>query len=226
MKTRFSSARKAQGALALVSFLLLVGHKGDGCQNTVVPPVCDDSYNPVCGDDGATYANDCEADSAGVVIAHDGECSRSCEPGYQLQTICEEIWYEHGTTTSTGVGGGSPSQPPYEFECYDYCVPDDPCGPNYHEEWVCSGSTTVSVGVGGSDSSTTVGVGGAGGANSSATVGVGGAGGSEPETATQSVGVGGAEPTMPPHEDDCYFECVPNDFGEGTSNSNSGGFDQ
>lgn len=85
------------------------------------PEVCADIYQPVCGCDGRTYGNECEANGAGVSAASSGECAgeepnepRDC--GGLLGLACAADQYcnypreaQCGAADQTGVCAPIPS---------------------------------------------------------------------------------------------------------------------
>jgi hypothetical protein len=58
------------------------------------PAACSDVYEPVCGCDGQTYPNACEAKRSGTGSLHDGACKRALNPKCRVG----DVLYPEGST--------------------------------------------------------------------------------------------------------------------------------
>ena len=54
--------------------------------------VCAAVYSPICGKNGRTYSNNCEAERAGIKIAYKGECEKPITESRPYPDACERIW--------------------------------------------------------------------------------------------------------------------------------------
>lgn len=100
---------------------------------TTIPQACPDIWAPVCGCDGVTYGNPCEAAAAGVSIDHHGRCDVCCDPALEPGTNGLPLCFEGATCCADGQwrcnqGNGTPSCNAIGDVCPDLCEGFTPPG--------------------------------------------------------------------------------------------------
>ncbi len=82
------------------------------------PQACDDLWDPVCGCDGHTYSNACQAAAAGMSVDYRGECEPVSETCFD-NTMCERDQYCY----LEGCGADSGTCMPVPEACIDLWDP-------------------------------------------------------------------------------------------------------
>jgi len=91
------------------------------------PDACEDVYQPVCGCDGVTYGNGCEAAAAGTSVIAEGECAIAVEPvacgGWLGDTCAADEYCAYVPSDYCGAADASATCQPRPDACTEEYAP-------------------------------------------------------------------------------------------------------